>query len=69
MPLRLRLLGRRRSRQYTNIVPSGFAYARRRSRSMLPGWRDEYRWYTAFLVALLLGLCLLGIWVSTHPID
>ena len=70
MPLRFLLLGRRRPGPDTTIFRSGFAYARRRTPAgVLPGWRDRYRWDTVLLVALLLGLCFLGMWATTHPID
>jgi hypothetical protein len=68
MHLRFRFLGRNRSKAEAMLYRIRFPHRHRRG-DFLPGWRDEYRWNTVLVIALGIWLFIMGLWVTTHPID
>jgi hypothetical protein len=70
MHLRFRFWGRNRSKAKEMLSCTRFVHRRRRTQAgVLAGWRDEYRWNTVFVIALAIWLFIMGLWVTTHPID
>jgi phage shock protein PspC (stress-responsive transcriptional regulator) len=70
MYLQFRLWGRNRSQAKEMLSRTRLAHRRRRGQAgVLAGWREEYRWDTVFVVALVVWLFVMGLWVTTHPID
>lgn len=70
MHLRFRFLGRNRSKAREMLSRTRHPHLRRRGQAgVLPGWRDEYRWNTVLVIALGIWLFIMGLWVTTHPID
>lgn len=70
MYLRLRLLGRKRSKAEAMLFRTRLPQHLKRGRSeVLPGWRDEYQWDTVLRIAIGIAPCFVGLWMTTHPID